>query len=106
MAFDAGSFPDNANAVEENLPPVGSGAPASPTSSGAVPGAMMEIVRPPAYGRGIFVTFAAAAAVFGLAVAASGETPTATGIPMTETTNPLFWGIAVIVAVMVGVGAQ
>src|SRR5690348_12765127 len=104
MAFDTGSFPSNPTEQEPagaTEAPVSSHAP-----SGPVPGAMMEIVRPPAYGRGIFVTVASAAAVFGLAVAASGETPTATGVPMTETTSPLFWGVAVIVAVLVGIGAQ
>lgn len=104
MTFDTGTTPlgsgdfggtDSGDA----LPPLS-------TSSGPAPGSTMEIVRPPAYGRGVVVTLASAAAVFGLAVAASGETPTATGIPMTETTSPLFWGIAVIVAVLVGIGAQ
>jgi hypothetical protein len=66
----------------------------------------MEIVRPPAYGRGIVVSIVAAAAVFALAIMASGETPTATGVPLTETTNPLFWGLAVIFIVLTAVGAQ
>lgn len=104
MAFDTGSFPSNP--IEQEPAGAPEAAVSGYTSSGPAPGTMMEIVRPPAYGRGIFVTVASAAAVFGLAVAASGETPTATGVPMTETTSPLFWGVAVIVAVLVGVGAQ
>jgi hypothetical protein len=66
----------------------------------------MQIVRPPAYGRGVVVSLVSAAAVFALAIMATGETPTATGVPMTETTNPLFWGLAVIFSVLAGAGAQ
>lgn len=74
--------------------------------SGAVPGSTMEIVRPPVYARGSVVSIVAAAAVFALAIPASGETPTATGVPLTETTNPLFWGLAVIVVLLTAAGAQ
>lgn len=82
------------------------GANSSTSPSGAVPGSTMEIVRPPVYARGSVVSIVSAAAVFALAIMASGETPTATGIPLTETTNPLFWGLAVIFSLMAGAGAQ
>lgn len=104
MTFDTGTTPLGSSDFGGSE---GGDAPASSmSSSGLAPGSTMEVVRPPAYGRGVVVTLASAAAVFGLAVAASGERPKATGVPMTETTSPLFWGIAVIVAVLVGVGAQ
>lgn len=104
MAFDSGTTPLGSG--DFGSTDGGDDQPVNPASSGLAPGSTMEIVRPPAYGRGVVVTLVAAAAVFGLALAATGETPTATGIPMTETTSPLFWGIAVLVAILVGVGAQ
>ncbi len=104
MAFDAGSSP--AQSSESGASGGVEGLGATVQSSGAAPGSAMEIVRPPAYGRGIFVSLASAAAVLALAIMASGETPTATGVPLTETTNPLFWGLAVIFCILAGLGAQ
>lgn len=69
-------------------------------------GSGMDLVKPPAYGRGIFVSIASAAAVFALAIMASGGDSKVTGVPMTETTTPLFWGLSLIVIAIVGVGAQ
>lgn len=104
MALDTGTTPAQSGGT-------GAGATSEATtaaaaSSGPAPGATMEIVRPPAYGRGIVVSIFSAAAVFALAIMASGETPTATGVPLTETTNPLFWGLSVIFIVMTAAGAQ
>jgi hypothetical protein len=104
MALDTGMTPAQSGGT-------GAGATSGSTqaaaaSSGPAPGAAMEIVRPPAYGRGIVVSIVSAAAVFALAIMASGETPTATGVPLTETTNPLFWGLAVIFIAMTAAGAQ
>lgn len=78
----------------------------SANSSGPVPGSGMDIVRPPAYGRGIVVSLAAAAAALALAIMASGSQAKSTGTPLTETTGPLFWGLAVIFIVLTGVGSQ
>jgi hypothetical protein len=103
MTFDATNNPAQTGGTGAAATP---DVPSSAGSSGPAPGAGMEIVRPPAYGRGIFVSLAAAAAVLALAIMASGETPTATGVPATETTNPLFWGLAVLFVVLAGVGAQ
>jgi hypothetical protein len=104
MALDTGTTPSQSSGTVPGPGP--EPAPSATTSSGAVPGSTMEIVRPPAYGRGIVVSIVAAAAVFALAIMASGETPTATGVPLTETTNPLFWGLAVIFIILTAVGAQ
>ena len=101
MAFDRGR-PRNNRAGPDRIDTLAS----SSQASGLHPGSTMEIVRPPAYGRGIFVSLASAAAVLALAIMASGGTPTATGVPLTETTNPLFWGLAVIFCVLCGFGAQ
>lgn len=104
MALDTGTTPANTGGTGAGITPEGT--TPSGTSSGAAPGAGMEIVRPPAYGRGIVVSFVSAAAVLALAIMASGETPTATGVPLTETTSPLFWGLAVIFIVLAAAGAQ
>jgi hypothetical protein len=78
----------------------------STNSSGLAPGSGMDIVRPPAYGRGIVVSLASAAAVLALAIMASGSHAKSTGTPLSETTGPLFWGLAVIFVVLTAVGAQ
>ena len=104
MALDTGTTPSQSGGTSAG--PGTESPPSITASSGAVPGSTMEIVRPPAYGRGIVVSIVAAAAVFALAIMASGETPTATGVPLTETTNPLFWGLAVIFIALTAAGAQ
>ena len=82
--------------------PLRADAAASPTGSGA----LLESVRPPAYGRGVSISVAAAGAVFALAIMASGGQAEVTGIPMTQTTGALFWGLAVLAVVATGIGAQ
>src|SRR3954453_13397607 len=104
MALESGTTPAQSGGTGPISGP--EVAASTTTSSGAIPGSTMEIVRPPAYGRGIVVSIVAAAAVFALAIMASGETPTATGVPLTETTNPLFWGLAVIFIAMPAAVAQ
>jgi hypothetical protein len=69
-------------------------------------GTVLATVRPPAYGRGLLVSIVAAAAVFALAIFASGGKEEYTGVPMTQTTGALFWGLTVLVIILVGVGAQ
>ncbi len=78
----------------------------SANTSGLAPGSGMDIVRPPAYGRGIVVSLVAAAAVLALAIMASGGHAKSTGTPLSETTGPLFWGLAVIFVVLTAAGAQ
>lgn len=69
-------------------------------------GTVLESVAPPAYGRGLIVSIVAAAMVFALAIFASGGKERVTGIPMTQTTGALFWGLSVLVIIIVGIGAQ
>jgi len=103
MALDTGTTPAQSGGT-------GAGAPSEATtaaaSSGPAPGATMEIVRPPAYGRGIVVSIFSAAAVFALAFMFSCFFLFFTVVPLTETTNPLFWGLSVIFIVMTAAGAQ
>ena len=67
---------------------------------------VLQTVRPPAYGRGLLVSIVAAAIVFALSIFASGGKESYTGIPMTQTTGALFWGLTVIAIIAVGFGAQ
>lgn len=69
-------------------------------------GPALESVAPPAYGRGLIVSIIAAAMVFALAIFATGGTEKYTGIPMTQTTGALYWGLSVLVIILVGIGAQ
>lgn len=82
-----------------------SGAASPPNRTNPSPGATLEIVRQPAYGQGMVVSLATAAAVLVLAIMAIRDAET-TGVPLTETTGPLFWGLAVLVVAGAGVGAQ
>ena len=69
-------------------------------------GATIEQSRQPVYGQGIVVSLIAAAFLLVLAILAVREQETATGVPATETTGPLFWGLAILFTVAVAVGAQ
>ncbi len=80
-------------------------APATTPRSGSAPGSSLDVVRQPAYGQGIVVSLIVAAAVFVLAIMAIRDAETS-GIPLTETTGPLFWGLAVLVIAGAGAGAQ
>ena len=65
----------------------------------------MEIVRQPTYGQGIVVSLVVAAAILVLAIMAIRDAEN-TGLPLTETTGPLFWGLAVLIAIGAAVGAE
>jgi len=69
------------------------------------PGAAMEIVRQPTYGQGIVVSLVVAAALLVLAIMAIRDAEN-TGLPLTETTGPLFWGLAVLIAVGAAIWAE
>jgi hypothetical protein len=69
-------------------------------------GAMLDSTRQPVYGQGIVVSLVAAACLLVLAILAVREQETATGVPATETTGPLFWGLAVLFIAIIAVGAQ
>jgi hypothetical protein len=61
-------------------------------------------VNQPTFGKGIVVSFAVALVVAALAGFAIGEGDG--GTPMTQTTNALFWVVAVLAVIVAGVGAQ
>jgi hypothetical protein len=65
----------------------------------------MEIVRQPTYGQGIVVSLVVAAALLVLAIMAIRDAEN-TGLPLTETTGPLFWGLAVLIAIGAAIGAE
>jgi hypothetical protein len=69
-------------------------------------GTVLGSVHPPAYGRGLLVSIVAAAIVFALAIFASGGQEEYTGIPMTQTTGSLFWGLSILAIILVGVASQ
>ncbi len=74
--------------------------------TGAPVGATIDRARQPMIGQGIVVTPIAAASVLILAILAVRERETLTGTPATETTGPLFWGLAVLFTILIAVGAQ
>lgn len=74
--------------------------------SDAPVGATIERARQPVYGQGVVVSLIAAAFLLILSILAVRERETVTGTPATETTGPLFWGLAVLFTMLIGVGAQ
>jgi hypothetical protein len=74
--------------------------------SDAPVGSTIDRARQPVYGQGIVVSLIAAAFLLILAILAVRERESVTGTPATETTGPLFWGLAVLFTVLIGIGAQ
>ncbi len=74
-----------------------------PDSGPPPPGA--QPVQQPGSGLGLIVSIAVAAIVFVLAIYAAGR-PTPNRIPLLQTTNTLFWIVAVIAVVGAGIGAE
>jgi hypothetical protein len=83
----------------------GAGAKSTPPRPGSTPGSGMQDVRQPAYGQGIFVSGGTALAMLVLSIYAIQDAEN-TGVPITETTKPLFWGLAILSIIAAGVGAQ
>lgn len=106
METDSGAFGAAASGTDSDDGNSGASRSGMQAHGGPLPGASMEMVRPPAYGRGIFVSLGCSAAVFALAIMASGGKPNSTGVPLSETTTPLFWGLAVILVALTAIGAQ
>jgi hypothetical protein len=77
-----------------------------PLRSDAPVGSTMEQARQPVYGQGIVVSLVAAAFLLVLAILAVREQETVTGVPATETTGPLYWGLAILFTLAIAVGAQ
>lgn len=69
-------------------------------------GSTIAQARQPVYGQGIVVSLIAAAFLLVLAILAVREQETATGVPATETTGPLFWGLAILFTAIIAIGAQ
>lgn len=76
------------------------------SQTGAPVGATIDRARQPVYGQGIVVSLIAAAFLLILSILAVRERETLTGTPATETTTPLFWGLAVLFTLLIGIGAQ
>jgi hypothetical protein len=107
MVMDAGNrsgFQQSAQMDDDQAAP-STGASAKTPRPGSTPGSGMQDVRQPAYGQGIFVSGGTALAMLVLSIYAIQDAEN-TGIPITETTKPLFWGLAIISIIAAGVGAQ
>ena len=78
----------------------------SQSRSDAPVGSTIEGARQPIYGQGVIVSLVAAACMLVLSILAVGEQENVTGIPATETTGPIFWGLAVLFAALIAVGSQ
>ena len=108
MVMDAGNrsgFQQSAQLDEDDQPALGAGTTGTTPRPGSTPGSGMQDVRQPAYGQGIFVSGGTALAMLVLSIYAIQDAEN-TGIPITETTKPLFWGLAIISIIAAGVGAQ
>ncbi|MGH2558801.1 MAG: DUF5656 family protein [Thermomicrobiales bacterium] len=77
----------------------------SAAHSGSVPGSSMQEIRQPTFGQGIVVSVGVALALLVLAISAIRDAEN-TGLPLTETTRPLYWGLAVLTVLAAGIGAQ
>ncbi|MFL5761207.1 MAG: hypothetical protein ACJ789_15920 [Thermomicrobiales bacterium] len=105
MSIDQSGLQFGAQWGDENQPSTGPNTPAPSPRPGSTPGSGMQDVRQPAYGQGIFVSGGTALAMLVLAIYAIQDEKS-TGVPITETTKPLFWGLAVIAIVAAAAGAQ
>jgi hypothetical protein len=108
MVMDAGNrsgFPQFAQLDNDAQPAPSAGTTGTTPRPGSTPGSGMQDVRQPAYGQGIFVSGGTALAMLVLSIYAIQDAEN-TGIPITETTKPLFWGLAIISIIAAGVGAQ
>src|SRR4051794_36146111 len=98
MSMDAGNktgLQFSAQWGEQDQTSGGPTAPAPAPRPGSTPGSGMQDVHQPAYGQGIFVSGGTALAMLVLAIYAIQDEKS-TGVPITETTKPLFWGLAII----------
>jgi hypothetical protein len=77
-------------------------APIRPDLGPPAPGP--QSAHQPGSGLGLIVSIAISAIVFVLAIYATGS-PTTNPLPLAQTTNALFWSVAVVATVAAGVGA-
>src|SRR5215208_6973071 len=77
-------------------------APIRPDLGPPAPGP--QAAHQPGSGLGLVVSIAISAIVFVLAIYATGS-PTTNPLPLAQTTNALFWSVAVVAAIAAGAGA-
>src|SRR5215208_8371126 len=77
-------------------------APIRPDLGPPAPGP--QSAHQPGSGLGLVVSVAISAIVFVLAIYATGS-PTTNPLPLAQTTNALFWSVAVVAAIAAGAGA-
>jgi hypothetical protein len=105
MGMEAGTRPGIGSTTTSAIAPREADAPRPPDPYGTGPGAGIRDIRPPAYGQGIIVSAVIGAAMLVLAITAIRHAEN-TGLPLTETTRPLYWGLAVLAVLAAGIGAQ
>ena len=88
---------------EDELPRPPDSAPIRPDLGPPAPGP--QSAYQPGSGLGLIVSIAIAAVVFVLAIYAAGS-PTENPLPLAQTTNALFWGVAAVVTAAAGAGAS
>src|SRR5918996_4307111 len=91
---------DSSSPVESTRP--SNEAPIRPDLGPPAPGP--QSASQPGSGLGLVISIAISAIVFVLAIYATGS-PTTNPLPLAQTTNALFWSVAVIAAVAAGGGA-
>ena len=101
------SGPANAGTAPTVGEPAGATGPSRPPSRPDLgpPGAGVQAVKQPVYGLGMVVSLVVAAVVFVLAIYATGDADDSR-LPLAQTTNALYWGVAALAVVGAGVGAQ
>lgn len=92
-------------AAEQGALPASAAAASATGRPGSVPGSSMQEIRQPTFGQGIVVSVGVALALLVLAISAIRDAES-TGLPLTETTRPLYWGLAVLTVLAAGIGAQ
>src|SRR4051812_38263018 len=91
---------DSSSPVESTRAP--NEAPIRPDLGPPAPGP--QSAHQPGSGLGLVVSIAISAIVFVLAIYATGS-PTTNPLPLAQTTNALFWSVAVVATIAAGVGA-
>lgn len=101
--------PDRQGASGSSYSPGNGGASGTPLppgrSSTPPPGTGMQSVRQPMYGLGMVVSVVIALVIFVLAIFVIGDA-TDSGLPLTQTTNALFWVVGAVSVIGAGIGAQ
>ena len=100
IEIEADAAEDASAAMESTRPP--NEAPTRPDLGPPAPGP--QSAHQPGSGLGLVVSIAISAIVFVLAIYATGS-PTTNPLPLAQTTNALFWSVAVATTVAAGVGA-